>query len=53
MKILAVCALIVALSGCIPIGIQGRTSAIAAPGALASAGSTSLQPGTAARSVSA
>ena len=32
MRVLIGCLLMVALSGCIPIGIAGRTSAIDAPG---------------------
>jgi hypothetical protein len=35
MKLLIGCALMALLSGCIPIGLQGRTSTITAPGAVA------------------
>jgi hypothetical protein len=40
MKLLIGCALMILLSGCIPIGLQGRTSAIDAPGAAAAVRST-------------
>lgn len=52
MKVLLGCVLIIVLSGCVPIGIQGRTSAIDAPAPLAAAQSTPGHPAAAARGVS-
>lgn len=37
MKVLLAWALLILLSGCIPIGFQGRTSSLAAPGSAAGA----------------
>ena len=53
MKVLLGCVLMIALSGCIPIGLQGRTSAIDAPGAAAAARSSIAPAAAAVDSVSA
>jgi hypothetical protein len=52
MKMLLGCVLLVAVSGCIPIGIQGRTSATDAPGTVASAHPAATLPAAAVARVS-
>ena len=51
MKVLIGCVLIVVLSGCIPIGLAGRTSAIDAPSP--AAGAAAARPAAEPRGVSA
>ena len=52
MKLLLGCLLSVVLSGCIPIGVQGRTSVLGAPGCTAGACTATSADGSDARRVS-
>jgi hypothetical protein len=44
MRVLIGCLLTIVLSGCIPIGLAGRTSAIDAPGPATGAAASSAAP---------